>query len=146
MTDRPEAYIRCLRVTELARPYVEASERRRCAACGAEVWLDTALVAEVQARHPGYEIVTHCRTCPVPAGEEDADVEVTPGQVRRLRAQGADDDEIAELFALAKIAGPSGDLNATRLRVEAAMPLGPEARAFKQALDEARIYVALTLP
>lgn len=140
-----EAYIRCLPTAELSRTPVEASDRRHCAVCDTEVWLDPVLVAEVQARHPGYEIVIHCRTCPIPV-DEDADVEVTPGQVRRLRAQGADDEGIAELFALAKISGPSGDLNATRLRVEAAMPLGPEARAFKQALEEARIYVALTLP
>lgn len=140
-----EAYIRCLRVAELSRPHVKASERRRCAVCDADVWLDTALVAEIEAQHPGYEIVIHCRTCPVPS-EEEADVEFSPGQVRRLRAQGATDDEIAELFALAKIAGPSGDLDATRRRVRAAMPRGPEARAFKQALEDARVYVGLTLP
>lgn len=140
-----EAYIRCLRVTELPRPHVEASDRRRCAVCDAEVWLDRALIVEVEAQHPGCEIVIHCRTCPVP-GEEEADVEVTPGQVRRLRAEGATDAEIAELFALAKIAGPSGDLNDARLRMAAAKPLDPEFRAFLHELEAARIYVALTLP
>jgi hypothetical protein len=142
MTDGAEAYIRCLPTAELARSYSEASERAHCVVCDVEVWLDPALVAEVQAQHPDSEIVIHCRTCPVPA----TDVEFSPGQVRRLRAQGADDEDIAELFALAKISGPSGDLNATRLRIAAARPLDPEFRAFLHALEEARIYVALTLP
>lgn len=144
MTD--EAYIRCLPTTELSRSHIEPSERRRCAVCCTEVWLETALVAEVKAQHPGYDIVIHCRTCPVPVAEEEADLQFAPGQVRRLRAEGATDDEIAELFALAKVAGPSGDLDATRLHVQAAMPDGPEARAYRHALDEARVYVALTLP
>jgi hypothetical protein len=144
MTDRAEAYIRCLPIAEVSRPHITALERRRCAVCDVEVWLDSALTAEVEARHPDSDIVIHCRSCPVPmnAGEE-VRVEFSTGQVRRLRNEGATDEEIAELLALATIAGPSGDFNAIRLRV-AVMPLSSEARAFRQALAEARIYVALT--
>jgi hypothetical protein len=140
-----EAYIRCLSLTELRRPHIEASERRRCAVCDVEVWLDAALLPEIEAQHPGSDIVIHCRTCPVPMDDgEEADVEFSPGQVRRLRAQGATDEEIAELFALARVAGPSGDLNATRLRLGAARSDSPGARAFRRALEQARVYVALT--
>jgi hypothetical protein len=143
---REGAYIRCLSIAELSRPYVAASERRRCAVCDIEVWLDTALLAEIQTQHPDYDVVIHCRTCPVPVADDEYDLQLTPGQVRRLRAQGASDEGIAELFALAKVAGPARDLDATRLRVQAAMPDGPDARAFRRAFDEARIFVALTLP
>lgn len=140
-----EAYIRCLRVSELSHPHVAASERRRCAACDAEVWLDPALVGEIQQQHPDYDIVIHCRSCPVPIEDgEEADVEFSPGQVRRLREQGASDDEIAELFALAKIGGASGDLDVTRQRMAAALPGRDERHAFKRALVQARIFVALT--
>lgn len=145
MTDGPpEAYIRCIPIAELSSRSAEGSQQRRCAVCDVAVWLEPALVVEVMAQHPDCEIVIHCRTCLVPI--EETDIEFSPGQVRRLRAQGATDDEIAELFALAKVGGPSGDLDTTRLRVLRAMPDGPEARAFKQALEETRAYVALTLP
>lgn len=141
-----EAYIQCLPIAELSRP-IPNSERRRCAICDVEVWLDLALLPEIEAQHPGYDIVIHCRTCPVPMAEgERASVEFSPGQVRRLRAAGATDDAIAELFALAMIGGPSADFDATWLRVQQAMPDGPVARAFRQALEQARVYVALTLP
>jgi len=130
------AYARCLRVGEVKRP-VAGSEIRRCDQCSEDVWFDTRLLDEMGTYN---ELVIHCRQCVAPA---DAEVKYTPGQVRRLRAEGVTDEEIAGLFAAAETAGPAGELRAVWLQVEM-FPHGAMAETYRAALVRARTFVALT--
>jgi hypothetical protein len=132
--DEPElAYIRCLRVTEISRP-MAGSEIRQC---GEDVWFDARLTDEIGADSA---LVIHCRQCVAPAG---AEIKCTPGQVRRLRAEGVTDEQIAELIAAAETAGPAGDIRLVFLQVET-FPRSAIAETFRAALVRARTFVALT--
>jgi hypothetical protein len=91
--------------------------------------------------HPGAELDVRCRRCIV--DPEGVEVHFTGGQVHRLRAHGASDEEIAHLFALAATSGANGDLDATQLHI-LAFPNGPKARMFKARLIEMRLFVGMT--
>jgi hypothetical protein len=134
-----EAIVRCVRIDQLQRP-IAGSEIHPCSICGRSVWLDPALVDEITAELPGHRLVIRCREC---VDERGGELRLTPGQVRRLRADGADDESIAQLFAAAELAGATGSMDQIRLEI-LAFPHGETARRFRDALDRARVFVAMT--
>jgi hypothetical protein len=132
-----EAIVCCIPVDELSHPTAE-SEIGQCEQCQRDVWLDLGLHEELR----GYRLIVRCRQC-ARLDDEPVEMAVTAGQVRRLRAQGTPDHVIAALLTVAEVAGPTGDFLAAWTRIKAS-PRSDEARRFREALERARAFVAMS--
>lgn len=130
--------VRCSRCTTMETPPLDVV-KRACTSCGAKVWVEKALPAEIAKQYPDQEIKLICMECKPMHGA--GPVQVTDGQVARLLQTGLTPKQVAQALALADVSGGLGTLEENAIDI-ALFPNSDKADKYRKALVDMTVRVA----